>query len=480
MSTKIQFRRDTITNWAASGYPVLAIGEIGVVTSGSTIVNMRMGDGVSTFENLSLLKLSFFNADDMVKTVHLQANSVTSAKLLSDASVDANRAVDSNHIKDSQIITRTIAANAVTSVKLLSDASVNANRAVESNHIKDSQVITRTIADDNVTYAKIQNVAATDKLLGRATAGAGDIEEIACTSFARTILDDVAAVNVRTTIGAKENITEPVTTGGTGNTSLAAGNLLLGAGTSAITTVAPSTSGNVLASNGSAWVSVNSIAANTSGSSASCTGNAFTSSSCTGNSATATSATTATDVTRLPVGATNVGIGMRVFGSETWLANTSNGGATFVSRRKSHTNQYLELSVTYTSTWETVISVKVVGGGTWYLEDFVLTVGVFDSDINTPRYKLIAVIPDLSSLAMLPSWKNTTSVGAPIIGTDIANSLTVIQLKTISAAVGFTDLDPNSFSSSSFKIVVPNTYFETNSSILVGGPYLKYSMVRIA
>ena len=298
MSTKIQLRRDTAVNWTASN-PVLAIGEIGVVTLGSAIINMRMGDGVTAFNSLSLLKLSFFNADDMVKTVHLQANSVTSVKLLNSASIDADRAVTSDHIKDSQVITRTIAANAVTSAKLLSDVSTNANRAVESNHIKDAQVITRTIADDNVTYAKIQNVTATDKLLGRATAGAGDIEEITCTPFARTILDDVNATDVRTTINAKVIQTEPVTTGGTGATSLATGNVLLGNGTSPVTLVAPSTSGNVLTSNGSTWQSSNLIAADTSGNAATattCTGNtAGSSSSCTGNSATANLATNVTN-----------------------------------------------------------------------------------------------------------------------------------------------------------------------------------------
>lgn len=35
-----------------------------------------------------------------------------------------------------------------------------------------------TIPNDTVTYAKIQNVSATDRLLGRDTAAAGDIEEI--------------------------------------------------------------------------------------------------------------------------------------------------------------------------------------------------------------------------------------------------------------------------------------------------------------
>jgi len=49
--------------------------------------------------------------------------------------------------------------------------------------------------------------------------------------------------------------TLPVASGGTGATSLTANNVLLGNGTSAPLTVAPSTSGNVLTSNGTTWVS---------------------------------------------------------------------------------------------------------------------------------------------------------------------------------------------------------------------------------
>jgi hypothetical protein len=59
---------------------------------------------------------------------------------------------------------------------------------------------TWTIDNDAVTYAKIQNVSATDKLLGRSTAGAGDIEEITCTSFARSILDDANEATFKATV----------------------------------------------------------------------------------------------------------------------------------------------------------------------------------------------------------------------------------------------------------------------------------------
>ena len=58
-----------------------------------------------------------------------------------------------------------------------------------------------TIDNDAVTYAKMQNVSATDKVLGRATAGAGDVEEIACTAAGRALIDDADAAAQRVTLG---------------------------------------------------------------------------------------------------------------------------------------------------------------------------------------------------------------------------------------------------------------------------------------
>lgn len=71
-----------------------------------------------------------------------------------------------------------------------------------------------TIANDVVTYAKFQNVSATDKLLGRVTAGAGDVEEIACTAAGRALLDDVSNTDQRTTLGLGTSAT--VNTGTSG------------------------------------------------------------------------------------------------------------------------------------------------------------------------------------------------------------------------------------------------------------------------
>jgi hypothetical protein len=58
-----------------------------------------------------------------------------------------------------------------------------------------------TVDNDAITYAKIQNVSATDRLLGRSTAGVGDIEEITCTAAGRALLDDADASAQRTTLG---------------------------------------------------------------------------------------------------------------------------------------------------------------------------------------------------------------------------------------------------------------------------------------
>jgi hypothetical protein len=57
------------------------------------------------------------------------------------------------------------------------------------------------VPNNLITYAKIQDVSATDKLLGRSTAGAGDIEEIPLTAAGRALIDDADATAQRATLG---------------------------------------------------------------------------------------------------------------------------------------------------------------------------------------------------------------------------------------------------------------------------------------
>lgn len=66
-----------------------------------------------------------------------------------------------------------------------------------------------------VTYAKIQDVSATDKVLGRSTAGVGPVEEIPCTGAGRALLDDATAGDQRTTLGLGTLATQSGTFSGT-------------------------------------------------------------------------------------------------------------------------------------------------------------------------------------------------------------------------------------------------------------------------
>lgn len=97
-----------------------------------------------------------------------------------------------------------------------------------------------------LAYAYIQNVSATDRVLGRQSAGAGVIEEIVCTAAGRALLDDADAAAQRTTLGlgtiatqaansvsitggAISGITDiSVADGGTGSSTAAAARLAIG------------------------------------------------------------------------------------------------------------------------------------------------------------------------------------------------------------------------------------------------------------
>ncbi len=58
-----------------------------------------------------------------------------------------------------------------------------------------------TIANDAVTYAKLQNVSAQYRLLGRQSVGAGDVEEITCTSPGLNIIAQPSFLAMRNAMG---------------------------------------------------------------------------------------------------------------------------------------------------------------------------------------------------------------------------------------------------------------------------------------
>ena len=94
-------------------------------------------------------------------------------------------------IGSSKVTTAKINNSAVTTAKINADAVTGAkiaDDAIDSEHYTDGSIDTAHIGDDQVTYAKIQNVSATNVVLGRDSSGAGVIEEISASSL-RTMIN---------------------------------------------------------------------------------------------------------------------------------------------------------------------------------------------------------------------------------------------------------------------------------------------------
>jgi hypothetical protein len=107
-----------------------------------------------------------------------------------------------------------------------------------------------TNAQDAATKAYVDTADALSLLK------ANNLSDVANATTSRTNL--VAAKSgANSDITSLSGLTTPLTVaqGGVGAATLAANNVLLGNGTSAVQTVAPSTSGNLLTSNGTTWVS---------------------------------------------------------------------------------------------------------------------------------------------------------------------------------------------------------------------------------
>jgi hypothetical protein len=81
------------------------------------------------------------------------------------------------------------------------DGTAGGGAQIPTGGIENLAVTTGKLAASAVTYAKIQNVSATDKILGRVSASAGVVEEITFTDAAQALCDDTDASAMRATLG---------------------------------------------------------------------------------------------------------------------------------------------------------------------------------------------------------------------------------------------------------------------------------------
>lgn len=117
--------------------------------------------------------------------------------------------VNSGGIEDGSIVNADIKSDAAIAKSKLAaldlvNADINASAAIAKSKLASLDIVNADInASAAITYSKLQDVSATDRILGRDTSGAGDIEEITPANV-RTMLnvEDGADVTDATNVNA--------------------------------------------------------------------------------------------------------------------------------------------------------------------------------------------------------------------------------------------------------------------------------------
>ena len=151
-----------------------------MVADGTDFDNVAVS-GDATLSNAGVLTIG----NDKIVTAKILDANVTTAKI-ADANVTTAKILDANvttaKVADSNITSGKLASDSVVTAKIL-DANVTTAKIADANvttaKIADANVTTAKILDGNVTLAKLVDPSATNKLLGRTTAGNGDWEEVA-------------------------------------------------------------------------------------------------------------------------------------------------------------------------------------------------------------------------------------------------------------------------------------------------------------
>jgi hypothetical protein len=175
----------------------------GLTTASGQIIYTTASDTYAISTITAAGRAILDDADASAQRTTLGLGSLAVKNTVGSGDYDSSSIVTAN-IADSAITTAKIADSGVTTDKIV-DANVTqaklASDSVSTAKIVNSGVTTAKLADNAVSYAKIQATTTSDVILGRSSASGGTVEEIACTSAARSILDDATIADIRTTLG---------------------------------------------------------------------------------------------------------------------------------------------------------------------------------------------------------------------------------------------------------------------------------------
>ena len=175
----------------------------GLTTASGQLIYTTASDTYATSTITAAGRAILDDADASAQRTTLGLGSLAVKNTVGSGDYDSSSIVTAN-IADSAITTAKLVDSGVTTVKIV-DANVTAAKlasdSVTTVKIVDSNVTTAKIANAAVSYSKIQATSSSDVILGRFSASGGTVEEIPCTSAARSILDDASVADIRTTLG---------------------------------------------------------------------------------------------------------------------------------------------------------------------------------------------------------------------------------------------------------------------------------------